>query len=87
MRLHILNSPESLSRCQSLLVETDSLIFIEDAAVLACRQLSGVNADISLYALDDDLKRRGIIAASNVNAVTMEEFVDLCAEHSQCLSW
>jgi len=87
MRLHILNSPSSLSRCQSSLSNTDSLILIEDAVVLSASLLNGVGESNAVYVLNDDLLRRGIKPSSHIKSVDYAQFVDLCAAHTQCLSW
>lgn len=87
MRLHILNSSASLNRCKSSLADTDTLMLIEDAVVLSSSIFSDVDTTITIYALADDLQRRGIKAPSNIEALNYPQFVDLCVAHTQCLSW
>jgi tRNA 2-thiouridine synthesizing protein B len=87
MQLHILNSSASLSRCQSSISDTDSIILIEDAVVLSTSILQKVSASVAVYALNDDLARRGINPPDRIKALSFSEFVDLCADHTQCLSW
>ncbi|CAA0118912.1 sulfurtransferase complex subunit TusB [Zhongshania aliphaticivorans] len=87
MHLHILNSTASLSRCQSSISDTDSIILIEDAVVLSASIPQILSENITVYALTDDLKRRGISAPNSIKEICFTQFVDLCAAHAQCLSW
>lgn len=87
MQLHILNSSASLNRCLSSISDTDSIILIEDAVVLSTSIMQKVSASIAVYALNDDLARRGINPSDNIKALSYSEFVDLCVTHTKCLSW
>ena len=87
MQLHSLNSSASLRRSQGSISDTDSIIVIEDAVVLSTSILQKISASIAVFALNDDLARRGINPPDRIKALSFSEFVDLCADHTQCLSW
>lgn len=87
MHLHILNSPDSLRRCKGSVAHTDSLMLIEDAVVLSPSIFRDIYTGIAVYVLLDDIQRRGIKTPSNIKALNYAQFVDLCAAHTQCLSW
>lgn len=87
MRLHILNTPDSLSRCKAVVENSDSLILIEDAVVLSPTIFSDIDTGTAVYVLLDDIQRRGLKTPSNIKALDYIQFVDLCAAHPQCLSW
>jgi sulfur relay protein TusB/DsrH len=87
MRLHILNSPDSLPRCKSGVTNADSLILIEDAVVLLPSIYSAIDTSTAVYVLLDDVQRRGIETPGNVKTLDYLQFVDLCAAHTHCISW
>jgi sulfur relay protein TusB/DsrH len=87
MRLHILNSPDSLARCKSGVANADSLILIEDAVVLLPSIFSIIDVSTAVYVLVDDVQRRGVKTPGNVRALDYLQFVDLCAAHTHCISW
>lgn len=87
MHLHILNSPASYDRCKRCLLNTDAIILIEDAVTLSPSVLSNLAPEIKLYALGDDLKRRGIKPLQKIHVLDFLKFVDLCVVHPQCISW
>jgi sulfur relay protein TusB/DsrH len=87
LKLHILNTIASLDLCLSSLEKGDSLLFIEDAVVLAADGQISAKLTQNLYALADDLDRRGIKPQAEVNPIDYDAFVDLCASHQHCLSW
>jgi len=85
--LHILNSTSSLSRCQFSLTDGDAVILIEDAVLLAASNIEITSGDASIYALSDDIDRRGVNLVGSVTLVDYSGFVELCAQHRHCLSW
>tara|TARA_R110002167_G_scaffold109680_3_gene279656 strand:+ start:2608 stop:2871 length:264 start_codon:yes stop_codon:yes gene_type:complete len=85
--LHILNSPASLDRCRFSLNDGDAIILIENAVLLAASSLPLAHTNITTSALQDDLDRRGITPAPEINTVDYAGFVNLCAQHAHCLSW
>lgn len=87
MKLHILNTIVSLDLCLSSLEKGDSLLLIEDAVVVAADGEISARLALNLYALADDLDRRGIKPQAGVNRIDYAAFVDLCASHQHCLSW
>ncbi|GDX07202.1 sulfurtransferase complex subunit TusB [Buttiauxella sp. A111] len=94
--LHILqHSPfqtdlESMLRCVK---HGDELLLIQDAVIVA---LSGTKAldlllaaPISIYALQEDIEARGLIAqiSTSVGQVSYTDFVRLTVKHEQQITW
>ena len=94
--LHILqHSPfqtdlESMLRCVKI---GDELLLIQDAVIVA---LSGTKAldllraaPISIYALQEDIEARGLIAqiSTGIGKVSYTDFVRLTVKHEQQITW
>jgi tRNA 2-thiouridine synthesizing protein B len=77
--------------CLNNVADTDSIILIEDAVVAADASSPFAEAlkDKTVYALEADLKARGILSRLNkaVKASTDVDFVALTVQHDSSLSW
>ncbi|CAA0089430.1 Protein TusB [Zhongshania aliphaticivorans] len=87
MQLHILNSVASQSRCNSSILADDAILLIENAVVLSTSITTTLQVLVPIYALQDDLLRRGITPSKDVKIIDFLQFVDLCATYKHCLSW
>lgn len=97
--LHIVNkSPterSSLDSCLRLATKGSAVLLIEDAVYAATKgtaaaaKLQAAMADLKIYALEPDLKARGVAdrVLEGVQLVDYGGFVDLVAEHNTCQSW
>ncbi len=84
MALHILANQDGLSRCQHSLQQHDALLLIDDGVYLSLQPLP---SDTDVYALGDDMRRRGIPPTAAVKEIDMAGFVELSTQHPHCLSW
>lgn len=84
MALHILANRDSLQRCEHALHPEDALLLIEDGVYLALQNLPTTAA---VFALADDLHRRGVTAPERIKGLDMAGFVELSTQHRHCLSW
>jgi len=93
------NSPfekRSLEQCLKRIGKGDSVLLIEDAAIVAVSgttyeaQLVSAAADVKLFVLQPDLDARGFGHAILVNSferVDYAGFVDLVVNHERVHSW
>jgi len=99
MLLHTVNkSPfekNSLDSCLRMAKAGSSILLIEDGVYAATKNTSvsdrvqGVMADITVYALEEDVKARGIAdkLMDGVKLVDYAGFVDLAADNDQVSAW
>lgn len=100
MMLHTINkSPfekNSLDSCLRLAKEGSSILLIEDAVYAAMKgtaveeQVERAAQRYQIYALDPDMKARGLEEANLINGVSVvnyEGFVDLVASHDKVQAW
>lgn len=85
MTLHIIsqNCPKTLENCMATLASSDAIIFINDgvyALVSHQKQLGNV----STFALEHDMKARGI---ETNNTINYAQFVALSCQHNPIQSW
>lgn len=95
--LHILShSPFADSRlvsCLRLLGANDALLLTGDALYALQPNTANLQAlqllptGIALYALDEDLVARGLMAPERVQAVGYPGFVELCSRYAKVNSW
>ncbi|MCM5703508.1 sulfurtransferase complex subunit TusB [Larsenimonas salina] len=95
MTLHILNrsafssaTPDDALRAA---VPGDALVLVEDGVYCAldARWCASLPLDVAVYVLSEDLEARGLGARTDarVQTVTVDDFVELTATHSQSISW
>ncbi len=79
--LHIVNHPEALPSCLAVAGESDVILLIGEAVLLAL-----VEQERPLSVLAEDLPA-GSRCASGISRVAYPEFVDLVVEHQPIISW
>lgn len=91
--LHTVSKPPSsglLSDCLSVALPGDAILLIEDG-VYCTQQPASLShrSEIKVYCLREDLIARGLgeRKLGTVETVNTAGFVDLCAEHRNCLNW
>lgn len=90
--LHILSqhSDASTEKILALLQAADCLILINNG-VYACNspQLTAFAKTHSVFALESDLQSRGLLSkcADNIQRCDYSQFVALCCEHHNSVSW
>ncbi|MGE9552419.1 sulfurtransferase complex subunit TusB [Erwinia amylovora] len=76
-----------------LLAEGDDVLLMQDGVLAALQGSQALesllNAPISLYVLQEDVKARGISAQISINAATVSynDFVALTVKNSQQMTW
>ncbi len=90
--LHIIKRPQQLALIRRYLLDTDSIMLIEDA-VYATSPHSRYFVDLAaiqqVYALREDLAARGWLeqCATSIQPLTMEQFVELTVSSLKSISW
>lgn len=91
MILHLIQkSPfqnSALTDCLNIIDANDSILLMQDGVYGLQHPLLQSTA-IPIFALDADLLARGL-TDSNINfkAINYAEFVNICSQHKQTLSW
>ncbi len=84
--LFILNNPTNLSACLEAIAKEDALLLIEDAVIIARKNIEYKH--ISLFALKEDLIARGI---NNTDAswelINYGKFVELTLAFDKSVTW
>jgi len=90
MVLHLVQrSPfqhSALRDCLNLCADTDAILLMEDG-VLGVNHTDLKTVTVPLYALQDDLSARGLNAPDTIKACGYDEFVELCGQYKQVVSW
>ena len=90
MILHLINKAPSHSAWQDMqnaITEHGSIVLMDDA-VYALRDINALALDAkTLYAIDDDIKMRGLSATEGIKVISMAELVALTLTAQHCLSW
>lgn len=85
-KLFILNLPEKLAECISVMSDADAIILIENAVICTSKKKLDLQ---NCYVLEEDLVARGL--ASSVNddwkSVNYSEFVKLTLTYDKSVSW
>ncbi len=96
MLLHLVNqSPfatSALSCCLAVIGDGDSLLLFEDGvygALTDCEDFKALTTSISIYALLEDVKARGLAKnlSDSVRLVDYGGFVELTEKHQAVTSW
>jgi len=91
--LHLVASshPEAADRCLAVIVEGDAVLFIGDGVMRALDPGKEFLACFPVcYFSMVDLEARGVLPMAiemGLRIVSDQEFVDLLAQHNQCLTW
>ncbi len=91
--LHQVNRLASIAVCGSACAQTDSIVLIEEAVsiLLTLEELSAqFGSEHNIYVLETDARARGIPLppeSTNMSAVSLDEWVALCASHDRVVSW
>lgn len=97
MILHILNKSPLESAgwqgCLSALGHGHGILLIEDAVYgmgeltrhFSAEQIEAL--EVSVFALESDVRARGLATAAPVNLVNYQAFVDLTARYAKSVSW
>jgi sulfur relay protein TusB/DsrH len=85
MLLHTFNTPEALTRHQQRINAEDKVLFIEDGVYCSNQPLDFRCEQI--MALTEDCQLRGIVPAESVELIDYFDWVQLCTEVSNHLSW
>jgi tRNA 2-thiouridine synthesizing protein B len=82
--LHVFNQP--ITALPAVISAGDAILLIENAVY---GQLNGDNCrpDVKLFALEADLKARGVTAQSDLMVIDYAGFVSLCTEYDKVVSW
>lgn len=84
--LHCVNKVgQPLALCKRSVTPGDVILFIEDGVYALLRE-SDIPADCSVYAIESDLKARGV-KQTLAKPATYEVFVELTAQHEKVVSW
>lgn len=91
MILHLIQkSPfenSALSNCLDVINKSDSILLMQDG-IYALQQDRINHLSNRLYALDVDINARGIHTTNtNFTPINYSEFVALCSQHKQTISW
>ena len=86
MTLHTFNKPSVVNENLRFVAPGDQILLIEDGvyALLTDSQVTGHG---NLYALDIDVKARGITTNSSCKTISYDEFVTLCVDADQVKNW
>ena len=86
MILHTFNKPRALIENRRFVLPQDTILLMEDGvySLLDENLLKGQN---DVFALDIDLRARGIKVAQHEVSITYGKFVSLCAEADQISNW
>lgn len=96
MLLHLVNqSPfatSTLSCCLAVVGDGDSVLLFEDGvygAIADCEILKALATSISIYALREDVKARGLAddLSDSIKLVDYNGFVELTENHQAVTSW
>ena len=86
MILHTFNKPRALVENRRFVLPQDTILLMEDGvySLLDENLLKGQN---DVFALDIDLRARGIKVAQHEVSITYGKFVSLCAKADQISNW
>lgn len=84
MTLHIIASPQGGKRSEHSIAEGDTVLLINDGVLLMAD--TAWRCPTSTLALRDDVIARNL-PIEGALTVDYPEFVELCCQHSHCLSW
>lgn len=82
-----LNSCVQLLGAQDAVLLTGEAIYALQAGCAPLETLSTLPESIALYALDEDLRARGIAIPHRVAALDYPAFVELCTRYTRVNSW
>lgn len=78
---------QCLKDCLNIATADDSFLLMQDG-VYALQKTDFTEQYCNIYALESDLKARGLTDThSNVSIITYAEFVALTEKHNKVLSW
>ena len=86
MILHTFNKPKALVENLQFVLPEDTILLIEDG-VYTLLDDNLLKRDYDLFALEIDLKSRGIKIAQHDVSITYGKFVSLCAEADHISNW
>ena len=92
MTLHLIQkSPfehSALKDCLAIIDNNDAILLMQDG-VLACQHnlLDTTNTNYPIYAINDDLRARGLDPSNNIQAIEFTGFVKLCETATRVISW
>ncbi len=88
MTLHIVsqNNPLALKNCLAVAAADDALMFINDG-VYALATHAALAKRPLIYALEEDIKARGLTLSQTVNRIHYRQFVALSCEYNPVQSW
>ena len=81
--LYIVNKPNLVEQCQSVMQDSDGLILIEDAVMTATQ----LTAQSNYFVLEEDLIARGVSADKSWAIKNYDGFVELTLEYDKAVSW
>ncbi|MGB1906445.1 MAG: DsrH/TusB family sulfur metabolism protein [Spongiibacter sp.] len=87
MILHIIQSSEGFRRGLALFAEDDTLALLGEAVTLLNHPTTLDCLGRSVYALATELEEFSIAPHSGIKAIDYSVLIDLCEQHSHCLSW
>ena len=82
MSIHLVFSKQGWQSCEPLLNADDQVIFLGDGVYVAA---TATFANVQV--LNEDLMVRGLSHLERVRVIDYTELVQLCAEHTPCVSW
>lgn len=78
---------QCLSECLNIASKDDAFLLMHDG-VYAIQKADFIEQHDNIYALESDLKARGLTNNnSNVSIISYSEFVALTEQHNKVLSW
>lgn len=80
--LHLVQSRSGLEKCKSIVQQDDDVVFIGDG-VLCAQAIANCRVFIQM----DDATRCGVSVGENGKPCSMNELVELVAQHDQTVSW
>lgn len=87
--LYLVNNPEKISQCQSLINQGDSILLIEDAVVASNTAFADKMLIDQSYVLKEDLIARGLTHKADASwlQIDYDRFVQLTLEYEKVISW
>lgn len=82
--LHMCNQQQQLAQVLELLQPQDALLLCGDAAYGFARALQ---TQARLFVLDEDAQARGLQLPQSITRLDYAQFVRLCIEYAQVISW
>ncbi|HAK53324.1 MAG TPA: sulfurtransferase complex subunit TusB [Gammaproteobacteria bacterium] len=86
MTLHTFNKPSVVNENLRFVAPGDQILLIEDGVYASLSQPQ-VAEHGNLFALDIDVKARGIAVDSSCKTISYDEFVTLCVDADHIKNW